>query len=651
MKMESLVCRVPRLAYPLAFALTLTLGCKLEQQECTTDADCGADSYCETNLGVCFGIPQTSQPQGVATDPPSPSNNPNPRLFGVAEKDATIYIYDEPTCQSLYLARVTPTSEGNFEAVMQVAPGETKSFYTVAEKVRGHPTPCTLVYTYVHDISSPAVVSCPGDDQKPLSTTEPVKVTFSEPIAGSTLNDTTLVFKDGAEVVKGTYDVDGPTVTFTPEKALGFKKSYTLSVTSGVQDLATNPVSAKQCQFRTETTRWTAPQSVGIAQNANNIGLSFALSPSGTVFLGWTEGNDPDFQVWAGWQVAGGAFERKQLASPAPRIGPPALAIDASGNALYAWHQGGHLFYQHYWAAGGWEPSSLQLDAPGETGYPLDVALSMSGSGHSTALWTLLRDENVVMQARRFGQGWATDIEPVTSASLSLDNIRLASEPDGKVIALFCRDGQPLEFARRTPQWVNGGVLEDSVYTVSEPALASGSFAGAAWLTGGVALRARLYSATEGWHSNILKFYPVNGDLAFPSLAVGAGGHAWVAFARGGNFIHAWRHHPSTQWDDSYQDVIAAKGATEPRVAVDKDGNAVVVWLQEGETLNPALPIRQAWARRYYLGQWEDPQRLASSNSDACCVSVGFTNDGTAVAAWLQEDMVRQVWVARLPRP
>jgi hypothetical protein len=370
--------------------------------------------------------------------------------------------------------------------------------------------------------------------------------------------------------------------------------------------------------------------------------------------LGWTEGNDPNVQVWAGRQLESGDFERKQLAAPVLKIEPPVLTIDQSGNALYAWEQDGHPFYQHFWAAGGWEASSMRLDAPGETGTLLnmEVAVSMSGAGESTAIWSLQRGpESYVLQARRFGQGWASDVEPVTSAQWGLDKVRIASEPDGKTIALFCRDGEPLEFARRTPQWVIGPILEEGVVEVSAPALTSGRFAGAAWLTGITALRARLYSATEGWHSNVLKFYPANGSLAQPSLAVGAGGHAWVAFARAGKFIHAWRYHPSTQWDEGYQDVTSAEGVSEPRVAVDKDGNAVVVWVQQGETVNPSLPRYQVWARRYYQGGWEEPQRLATSNSDACCVSVGYTNGGTAVAAWLQEDAVRQVWVARLPRP
>ena len=332
---ESFVSNASPFARPLVLALLLALACNKEQQECSADADCGEGSYCEMNLRVCFGLPEASLPHELGTVPPSPSNSTTLQLVGMAEPDVTVYIHDEPTCQNLYLGRVVAGADGKFAVDLQVAQGETKTFYMVAQKVQGHATPCAPALTYVNDIGIPAVVSCPGDDQKALPPSEPVKVTFSEPVRDSTADQSALTLKSGEEVVKGTYTVDGPTMTFTPEKALGFKKSYTLSVTSGVQDVATNPATAKQCSFRTETTRWTAPQSVGIAQNANKDGLSFALTPSGTVFLGWTEGNKPNAQDWAARQVGGGNFERKQLAAvlKALRPGFPGLTRRGTGGA------------------------------------------------------------------------------------------------------------------------------------------------------------------------------------------------------------------------------------------------------------------------------------------------------------------------------
>ena len=141
----------------------------------------------------------------------------------------------------------------------------------------------------------PFVLACSsdgpaGDREAPtVATTSPangatgvarattVTATFSEPIdPTSATTSTFIVSQAGGLAVPGTVAVSGATVTFTPSSLLAYGTAYTARVTTGIEDIAGNPLAAQSTW--TFTTVVNAPPSVqtvspihgatGVARNA-----------------------------------------------------------------------------------------------------------------------------------------------------------------------------------------------------------------------------------------------------------------------------------------------------------------------------------------------------------------------------------------------
>lgn len=74
-----------------------------------------------------------------------------------------------------------------------------------------------------------------------------------------------------------------------------------------------------------------------------------------------------------------------------------------------------------------------------------------------------------------------------------------------------------------------------------------------------------------------------------------------------------------------------------PRVAVDRDGNAVAVWEQSGGTLTT---YRNIWANRYTVASgWGTAQLIEMDDSgDALIPQVGIDSNGNATVVWMQSD-------------
>lgn len=90
--------------------------------------------------------------------------------------------------------------------------------------------------------------------------------------------------------------------------------------------------------------------------------------------------------------------------------------------------------------------------------------------------------------------------------------------------------------------------------------------------------------------------------------------------------------------------VVAPSGATAPAIAVDDDGNALVVWHQ-----SDGVALADVWARRFEPGLgWGAPAKLdADDASGAGYPNVAFDAAGNAFALWSQD---AGVWANRFER-
>lgn len=99
--------------------------------------------------------------------------------------------------------------------------------------------------TILADTTPPYVRSTAPTNGATGVSTDSVKIVFSEPVDQLTLTSSTIIVKEGTTTISGaiTYDAASATAIFTPTTSFGFAKDYSVTVTTGVKDLAGNNLS------------------------------------------------------------------------------------------------------------------------------------------------------------------------------------------------------------------------------------------------------------------------------------------------------------------------------------------------------------------------------------------------------------------------
>jgi hypothetical protein len=101
-----------------------------------------------------------------------------------------------------------------------------------------------IIYLAASDETPPTVISTsPASGATGASITSVITITFSETIDSTTFNSGTFTLRNGESNVAGTIAFDGALVTFTPSANLAYSTTYTGTITTGVKDLAGNPMS------------------------------------------------------------------------------------------------------------------------------------------------------------------------------------------------------------------------------------------------------------------------------------------------------------------------------------------------------------------------------------------------------------------------
>lgn len=104
------------------------------------------------------------------------------------------------------------------------------------------------------DVTAPTVTAVsPSAGASEVATSSTVVVTFSEPIDAATLGGSTFTVTGPSGAVAGgiSYNSGPRTATFTPSSALAAGASYNVALTSGITDLAGNPLVAFGSTFNT----------------------------------------------------------------------------------------------------------------------------------------------------------------------------------------------------------------------------------------------------------------------------------------------------------------------------------------------------------------------------------------------------------------
>lgn len=83
----------------------------------------------------------------------------------------------------------------------------------------------------------------PSGDAQNVSVNTLISATFNEPIDPASINATTIQVSLDGTPVQGSVNYSNPEATFRPDASLKYNRTYTVSVTTGVKDLAGNNLS------------------------------------------------------------------------------------------------------------------------------------------------------------------------------------------------------------------------------------------------------------------------------------------------------------------------------------------------------------------------------------------------------------------------
>ena len=172
----------------------------------------------------------------------------------------------------------------------------------------------------------------------------------------------------------------------------------------------------------------------------------------------------------------------------------------------------------------------------------------------------------------------------------------------------------------------------------------------------GVSVWSNRYTAGSDWHG-AARLHSLGGeDASNYQVAMDSDANAIVIWQQSSGTCDdhpcesIWGNYSTSDGDWGTAELIEYDNrghAGEPRVAMDSDGNAIAVWHQSDGT---RVSI---WANRFTPSQgWESARHIGSDDqSEARMPDVAMDPDGNAIVVWEQSDDVRvSIWANRFTR-
>jgi hypothetical protein len=354
---------------------------------------------------------------------------------------------------------------------------------------------------------------------------------------------------------------------------------------------------------------WLAPANV--VEEAGGVGqLRIAVDGEGDAMAVWQsedgklEGGVSSYEVRTAFRPAGGAWQTPERLSPYGQSAEEAnVAFDAHGDAFAVWEAyssgvpegDAHFSIQAAFrpAGGTWQaPVDLSpVEAPGS----VHPSLAVDAQGDAMVTWNRAEGPGggpVQEASRPAGGTWQGPVD-VTQGNEWGNFSQIAFDKQGDALATWQGDGLQSAFMPAGGTWQPPSIVGSKLV------------AGSAFAVDG---RGEAVAVWDSWTEGFLSHRVV--QAAFRS----AGGD-WQAPVDLSEEPHGedWRWEPY-----------------EPQVAIDEQGDAVVVWTQgEKGVLSASKPSG---------GAWQTPVDLAPPGTSDEDAQVAFDGQGNALAVWDGED-------------
>jgi hypothetical protein len=373
------------------------------------------------------------------------------------------------------------------------------------------------------------------------------------------------------------------------------------------------------------------------------------VSATGHAAVVWETG---DYEL----RVSRYILEQDQWTAPlpiheamAPFPGSPQVGLDDAGNAVAVWHQGGNNF-RDGWANRYDAELDMWLGAeriePDGDGFADSLRVVMDGAGNATVVWPFYRESGPGMvRANRFDAAsgsWTGDID-VSAQGAGPSDVTAAVDVRGNVMAAWVQSPSGVEIidAVAARYDVESGTWGEPITIDSHDlghanhpnvsADADGNFF-IGWHQSGedvVHVWVNRYDAGNGVWATAEQLDIATGSegAVWPKLGADHHGNCLVIWQEGAQLMSALYDRSTRQWS-MLGPLSEELGMSEPRLAVDRAGNGLALYLGAGQ--RPYVSRFDAASR-----SWGEPESIDPVHADrASDPSIDVDAEGRAVATW-----------------
>ncbi|MBN2041649.1 MAG: hypothetical protein JW864_16555 [Spirochaetes bacterium] len=313
-----------------------------------------------------------------------------------------------------------------------------------------------------------------------------------------------------------------------------------------------------------------------------------------------------------------------------------------------------NVWVNRYSPESGWETAEL-IEAE-DDGYAYKPSVAIDNSGNTVVVWrhhdnSTTRD-NVLSSFCHYGDSWQPQfIEAIESTIYNGFDPVVAFDNEGNAVAVWKQWDSTYSniYANRYVSgfgWGGQVEIDSDTETAGSPQVAvnKDGIAVAIWLQGNN-VWGNYYEPGTGWQTAGLLETDAGGTLS-PHVAIDSDGNAiavWEQSISGYYSIYSNRYVPGTGWGTAERIDNIDNIATTSQVSGNEDGIAVAVWSQlEGS-------VYHIWANRYVPGAgWGTAVRIQTDDNSGINPSVAVDNEGNAIVVWEQESGTRyDIWSCR----
>jgi len=398
---------------------------------------------------------------------------------------------------------------------------------------------------------------------------------------------------------------------------------------------------------------WLAPIQLSSRSLGSSVRPHVALDAHGDAVAVWARWTEHGGSIEAAFRPAGGTWQAPvTLSTEGTSAQWPSVAFDAQGNAIALWEfsgggSSGVAAAVRSASDGAWE-SSVRLSPEGQLASSPELAVNPAGD--AMAVWThpIGSGNSVIEAATRIGhQGaWQPAVDLAAEGQAEAPQIALDSE--GKAIAVWqdrstgyieaaLGSAQSDIWLAPTPVSTAGARSVDSRVAIDPQGDAI-----AIWtrqLPTSYVVEAAVRPVTTGTWQPPASLSPAGETATEPEVAVDASGDAVVIWEGSSNETEeeiqaSSRPAETGQWEGPV--TIATGQVSErrigefPELAVNALGDVVAAWDQ----WNGSSYAVEGSARPAGTSAWQAPSPLSSSGPDSYMPDVGIDPQGNAIAAW-----------------